>query len=146
MTLATETRLQRTQPTSVWLGVWAGALALVLVMFLLRDAIPWTVDYPAHLVVPVADWVKNEPNISDDEILERVIQAAAQAAMKENGSQASPNRLASSTACVPARIITVASTSIRLDHESTAQPIQAANNPAPAAIANETGAAVRTAA
>jgi preprotein translocase subunit SecA len=31
-----------------------------------------------HVKVPVADWVKNDANISDDEILERIIQAAGQ--------------------------------------------------------------------
>jgi glycine betaine/proline transport system permease protein len=57
MTLAADARLTGARPTSVWLVIWAAALALVLVVFLLRETIPWAVNYPTHFVVPVADWV-----------------------------------------------------------------------------------------
>lgn len=50
---ASETR----PPVQRWLLVWALALAVVLVVFLLQDRLPWAVNYPADAVVPVADWV-----------------------------------------------------------------------------------------
>ncbi|MBZ9869642.1 ABC transporter permease subunit [Mesorhizobium sp. BR1-1-9] len=51
---ASETRLG---PAQTWLLVWAAALAVVLVVFLLQDSFPWAVNYPAEAIVPVADWV-----------------------------------------------------------------------------------------
>ncbi|MFD2057513.1 ABC transporter permease [Mesorhizobium calcicola] len=47
----------RARPVQVWLLVWASALAVVLVVFLLQDSLPWAVNYPASATVPVADWV-----------------------------------------------------------------------------------------
>ncbi|MBZ9808981.1 MULTISPECIES: ABC transporter permease [unclassified Mesorhizobium] len=51
---ASETRLG---PAQTCLLVWAAALAVVLVVFLLQDSFPWAVNYPAEAIVPVADWV-----------------------------------------------------------------------------------------
>ena len=44
-------------PVQRWLAIWALSLAAVLIVFLLRDSLPWAVNYPAEAVVPVADWV-----------------------------------------------------------------------------------------
>ncbi|PDQ22850.1 ABC transporter permease [Mesorhizobium sanjuanii] len=44
-------------PVQRWLAIWALALGAVLVVFLLRDSVPWAVSYPAEAIVPVADWV-----------------------------------------------------------------------------------------
>lgn len=44
-------------PVQRWLAIWALALGAVLVVFLLRDSVPWAVNYPAEAVVPVADWI-----------------------------------------------------------------------------------------
>jgi glycine betaine/proline transport system permease protein len=47
----------RPRPIGTWLLVWTSALAIVVVMFLLRDSFPWAVDYPTGAIVPFADWV-----------------------------------------------------------------------------------------
>jgi len=57
MTVATDIAVQRSRPVQPWLLVWACALGAVLVLFLLRDRLPWVVDYPASAVVPVSDWI-----------------------------------------------------------------------------------------
>ncbi|PTE09639.1 ABC transporter permease [Mesorhizobium helmanticense] len=44
-------------PVQRWLAIWALALAAVLVVFLLRDSVPWAVNYPTEAVIPIADWV-----------------------------------------------------------------------------------------
>ncbi len=57
MTVAVDTAPGRTRPFQTWLLVWAAALALVLVLSLMRETLSWAVNYPADAVVPVADWV-----------------------------------------------------------------------------------------
>ena len=57
VTIAADSAAARQRPVQIWLVVWAAALAAVLVLFLLRDSLPWAVNYPAEAVVPVADWV-----------------------------------------------------------------------------------------
>ncbi|MCZ8542937.1 ABC transporter permease subunit [Mesorhizobium qingshengii] len=57
MTVTASASEARTRPVQVWLLVWASALAIVLVTFLLQDSLPWAVNYPSSAVVPVADWV-----------------------------------------------------------------------------------------
>jgi len=57
MSVAADTRVAAPRPVRIWLVVWAAALAAVLILFLLRDRLPWAVNYPADAVVPVADWV-----------------------------------------------------------------------------------------
>ena len=58
MTIAAESRArQANKPVQTWLIIWAGAIAAVLVLFLLGDRLPFAVNYPAEAVVPVADWI-----------------------------------------------------------------------------------------
>ena len=57
VTVAADTVADRARPLQTWLVIWAVALALVLVLFLARDYVPWAVNYPADAGVPVADWV-----------------------------------------------------------------------------------------
>ena len=44
VTVAADTVADRTRPVQTWLAVWAVALAAVLVVFLLRDSLPWAVE------------------------------------------------------------------------------------------------------
>ena len=57
MTVAADARSVGARPVQAWLVAWALALAVVLVVFLARDLVPWAVNYPAGAVVPAADWV-----------------------------------------------------------------------------------------
>jgi glycine betaine/proline transport system permease protein len=57
MTVTASAAGVRPKPIGVWLLVWASALAIVMVVFLMRDSLPWAVDYPTGAIVPVADWV-----------------------------------------------------------------------------------------
>ncbi|TPK33078.1 ABC transporter permease subunit [Mesorhizobium sp. B2-5-3] len=57
MTVTASASGTRPRPAQTWLLVWAAALAVVLVVFLLQDSLPWAVNYPAEAIVPVADWV-----------------------------------------------------------------------------------------
>jgi glycine betaine/proline transport system permease protein len=57
MTVTASAAGARPKPIGVWLLVWASALAIVMVVFLMRDSLPWAVDYPTGAIVPVADWV-----------------------------------------------------------------------------------------
>ena len=41
----------------IWPVVWAAALAAVLGLYLLRDRLPWAVNYPDRRGRPVADWI-----------------------------------------------------------------------------------------
>lgn len=55
MSLAVEGTPAR--PLPVGLIVWIFGLAGVLALWLLRESLPWAIDYPAAWVVPAADWV-----------------------------------------------------------------------------------------
>ena len=44
MTIAADPAPPRSRPVQLWLVVWAAALAAVLVVFLLRDSLPWAVE------------------------------------------------------------------------------------------------------
>ncbi|MCA0058287.1 MULTISPECIES: ABC transporter permease subunit [unclassified Mesorhizobium] len=57
MTVTASASGTRPRPAQTRLLVWAAALAVVLVVFLLQDSLPWAVNYPAEGIVPVADWV-----------------------------------------------------------------------------------------
>jgi len=57
MTIATDVRVGSPRPVQMWLVIWAGALAAVLALFLLRGSLSWAVNYPADAVIPVAEWV-----------------------------------------------------------------------------------------
>ncbi|MCA0012353.1 ABC transporter permease subunit [Mesorhizobium sp. B292B1B] len=57
MTVTASASGTRARPAQTWLLVWAAALAVVLIVFLLQDNLPWAVNYPAEAIVPVADWV-----------------------------------------------------------------------------------------
>ncbi|MBZ9957304.1 ABC transporter permease [Mesorhizobium sp. BR1-1-14] len=57
MTVTASASETRPRPAQTRLLVWAAALAVVLVVFLLQDSLPWAVNYPAEAIVPVADWV-----------------------------------------------------------------------------------------
>ncbi|TPK59455.1 MULTISPECIES: ABC transporter permease subunit [unclassified Mesorhizobium] len=57
MTVTASASGTRPRPAQTRLLVWAAALAVVLVVFLLQDSLPWAVNYPAEAIVPVADWV-----------------------------------------------------------------------------------------
>lgn len=57
MTIAADVGIGRPRPVQRWLVIWAGSLAAVLVVFLLRGSLPWAVNYPAEAVIPVADWI-----------------------------------------------------------------------------------------
>jgi glycine betaine/proline transport system permease protein len=57
MTVTASAAGVRPKPIGVWLLVWASALAIVMVVFLMRDSLPWAVNYPTGAIVPVADWV-----------------------------------------------------------------------------------------
>ncbi|TPL55934.1 ABC transporter permease subunit [Mesorhizobium sp. B2-4-2] len=57
MTVTASASETRPRPAQTWLLVWAAALAVVLIVFLLQDSFPWAVNYPAEAIVPVADWV-----------------------------------------------------------------------------------------
>jgi glycine betaine/proline transport system permease protein len=55
--IASDTGGVEQKPVQTWLVIWAIALAAVLVLFVLRDVLPFAVDYPAEAVIPVADWI-----------------------------------------------------------------------------------------
>jgi len=55
--LVSEARSVEHRPAQTWLVIWAVALAAVLLLFVFRDTLPFAVEYPATLVIPVADWV-----------------------------------------------------------------------------------------
>ena len=55
--LASETRSEEQRPVQPWLVIWIVALAVVIVLFLLRDSLAFAVRYPADAVIPAADWV-----------------------------------------------------------------------------------------
>jgi glycine betaine/proline transport system permease protein len=55
--LASEARSVEQRPVQKWLVIWALALGAVLLLFLFRGTLPAAVQYPADLVIPVADWV-----------------------------------------------------------------------------------------
>ncbi|TPL22736.1 ABC transporter permease subunit [Mesorhizobium sp. B2-4-10] len=57
MTVTASASGTRPRPAQTRLLVWAAALAVVLVVFLLQDSLPWAVNYPAEAIVPVADSV-----------------------------------------------------------------------------------------
>ena len=57
MTIAADLAATRSRPVQIWLVIWAAALAAVLAVFLLRDSLPWAVNYPAAAILPVADLV-----------------------------------------------------------------------------------------
>ncbi|TPI56958.1 MULTISPECIES: ABC transporter permease subunit [unclassified Mesorhizobium] len=57
MTVTASASGTRPRPAQTRLLVWAAALAVVLVVFLLQDSLPWAANYPAEAIVPVADWV-----------------------------------------------------------------------------------------
>ena len=43
--------------SSQWPWIWAAALVAVMVLYVMRQDMPWAVTYPDSAVVPVADWV-----------------------------------------------------------------------------------------
>src|SRR4051812_46758191 len=55
--LASESRPAEQRPVQKWLIIWATALAAVLLLFLFRDTLPFAVESPPALVIPIADWV-----------------------------------------------------------------------------------------
>ncbi|TPM21947.1 ABC transporter permease subunit [Mesorhizobium sp. B2-3-6] len=57
MTVTASASGTRPRPAQTRLLVWAAALGVVLVVFLLQDSLPWAVNYPAEAIVPVADWI-----------------------------------------------------------------------------------------
>jgi glycine betaine/proline transport system permease protein len=55
--IASETRSAEQRPVQPWLVIWAVALAAVIMLFLLRDTLPFAVKYPEDAILPIADWV-----------------------------------------------------------------------------------------
>jgi glycine betaine/proline transport system permease protein len=56
MTLVADGAGRAVERVNPWLVVWAIALTLVLVLHLVRELIPWAVDYPASAKVPFDAW------------------------------------------------------------------------------------------
>ncbi len=43
--------------SSQWPWIWAAALVAVMMLYVMRQDMPWAVTYPDSAVIPVADWV-----------------------------------------------------------------------------------------
>jgi glycine betaine/proline transport system permease protein len=62
MTIAAGASTSSPRPVQLWLVIWACGLAAVLAMFLMREIVPWAVNFPAEAIVPFADWVSAAMN------------------------------------------------------------------------------------
>ena len=57
MSLAAPAALRVRAPSGPWPWIWAAAIVAVLALHVLRDSIPWAVNFPDRAALPAADWI-----------------------------------------------------------------------------------------